>query len=249
MVKQWRERIDGAEGQVGAPAIGRRTTIAINEVAARRTATETSFLIVGEGEEQAGPMRRICAEYGVVHRAGGVEDALRTVAGEAGLATACVVWSNRTHRFLEQLALPHCSRTLSLLVSCSIPTTEVVRQIFRMQEVGFHHARLTCAPVGEGELRTFIEASVGRKRVAGHVSDPIEYVRCLGKQAGLTPRELQVLLSAVSGVERGTLARRLQIAPSTLRTHVRSVLGKFAPHHAARSMAELVSHLLRHASK
>jgi DNA-binding CsgD family transcriptional regulator len=58
-------------------------------------------------------------------------------------------------------------------------------------------------------------------------------VRVFSYLFGLTPAETQVLAQAISGKGLPIVAKRLNIAPSTARTHLASILGKTGAHRQA----------------
>lgn len=214
------------------------------------TASKPTFLVVGAGEPETVRIGRVFEQYGHVHRAIGPDDARIRPFIHADLTAAYVAWSGQRGRYIFDLAFSATRpSSFSLLLVASVPTPELLKLVFHAQEVGHHNVRLVPAPVAEGDVRPFIEASIKRNQASQDASqadvDLVEHVRSQGVEVGLTARELQVLQLAMAGVERSSLAGRLRIAPSTLRSHVRAILGKFAIHTPARSMAELVNVLLR----
>lgn len=66
--------------------------------------------------------------------------------------------------------------------------------------------------------------------------------RQMGRQiCGLTPRELDVVITICSGVTRKeAIAAELEISPPTVRTHFRNIYSKLA----VVNLAELVLHVL-----
>jgi DNA-binding NarL/FixJ family response regulator len=92
------------------------------------------------------------------------------------------------------------------------------------------HADYVCKPLEGSNLRAFLE----RCRQAGML--PATLVNNASAQYRLTPKERPVLASALVSSRREAIAKALDLAESTVKTHIASVLRKSG----AASLEELV---------
>jgi DNA-binding NarL/FixJ family response regulator len=66
-----------------------------------------------------------------------------------------------------------------------------------------------------------------------------------GPLSALTPREYEVLLCLVEGLDRNASARRLQLSVNTIRTHVQSLFAKLGVHNTLQAVAVALESGLR----
>jgi DNA-binding CsgD family transcriptional regulator len=206
----------------------------------------SNFLVLeGSGPETA-QLRRVFGQHGTVCVVSGVSAALHELSTNPSLVAAGLTWSLDAGRLLREAWVTRPGR-FSLLVVCSSPTTEIVRQVFYAQERGRFDVRLVCAPVADEDVHLFISSGLHRRQARNDRPQNPDVGATLGRRVGLTSREMDVLRCALSGVARSSMVQTLSVRPSTLRSHARAILGKFMvryPQYPVRNLVELVNVLL-----
>ena len=208
-----------------------------------RTSKGLKFIIVEADRDSLVPVTRLLGSYGSVHGMATTHQAVEFLSKEVGVAAVCMPGSSHNRSILQAVGAKGVR--LPLLLLSSAPTPEFLQTAFCTCTVV---ARL---PMVDADLRTFVESGVAlmhkdERAPRGTPSYGAERSVRWAREFHLTERELQVLQAAVSGVTRREMPSVLRVAPSTVRSHVRAILGKCRITYEARNLSELVNDLLRY---
>jgi len=135
----------------------------------------------------------------------------------------------------------HCDETAVVFLSADDSDERLLEAI----EAGASSYQLKSAS-GEQIIESIRAAAAGETVIpAGAIATALAARRRITRErsiheqmiASLTPRETQILALMIDGVDNRSMAERLHISYATVRTHVRSILGKLG----ARSQLDAVA--------
>jgi len=181
------------------------------------------------------------------------------VTGEAGTCAGCLELVKRTRPdiLLLDVALPdgnglslvpqinQISPETHILVLTSLSDEATLLQAVDLGVSGFVSKNRRLSEVlgairqaAAGEIAISVSLLLG---LLGHKSNPPSRPQVKGEGEALTLRERQILTCLAQGKSGAEIAGELNIAPLTVRTHIRNIFEKFGVH----SRLEAVSYALR----
>jgi DNA-binding NarL/FixJ family response regulator len=181
------------------------------------------------------------------------------VTGEAGTCAGCLelVKHTRPDILLLDLALPdgnglslipqinHFSPETHIMVLTSLSDEATMLQAVDLGVSGFVGKNQQLSDVlgairkaAAGEIAISVSLLLG---LLGHKTKSPSHPQVKTESETLTPREYKILTCLAQGKSGLEIATELSIAPLTVRTHIRNILGKFGVH----SRLEAVSYALR----
>lgn len=194
-----------------------------------------SFLVVEDDPRTARTLQRLLARYReveVAHTAQGARDALASGLVRTGLVVDVGLPDGSgldVVRFARQQwpVLP-----VLVLTGCHDPP--VINRSHQLR------AEFVCKPARNDDVLAFARRAIAFERVPEERLSTL--VAEVSRQSHFTPRETEVVLVALS-TERSSLTAELGVSENTLKSLVRSVLGKTGHD----SLASLTKQLLRSA--